>query len=154
MPISVNSCSDETLNRGFLALLLRRQYEFPIWINIVQFSFFSHFHPIRTLNWLSYRGFHWTQKNFFVILFVEGVWWKVFLIKNVDLINICTTRYKQMINICQQADNWMQNVKMIVWGRYVNLSMTVPNSLIEKYASYCTVTVNEWNPNGCSKDVA
>ena len=28
--------SDETLNRGSLALLLRRQYEFPFGINIVQ----------------------------------------------------------------------------------------------------------------------
>ena len=31
--------SDETLNRGPLALLLRRQYEFPFGINKVQFSF-------------------------------------------------------------------------------------------------------------------
>ena len=30
---------DETLNRGPLALLLRRQFEFPSGINIVQFSF-------------------------------------------------------------------------------------------------------------------
>ena len=40
MSISVDSPSDETLNRGPLALLLRRQYEFPFGINIVQFSFF------------------------------------------------------------------------------------------------------------------
>ena len=33
------SPSDETLNRGPLALLLRRQYEFSFGINIVQFSF-------------------------------------------------------------------------------------------------------------------
>ena len=39
--ISVDSPSDETLNRGPLALLLRQQYEFPLGINIVQFSFFS-----------------------------------------------------------------------------------------------------------------
>ena len=31
--------SDETLNRGPLALLFRRQYEFPFGINIVQFYF-------------------------------------------------------------------------------------------------------------------
>ena len=40
MSISVDSPSDETLNRGTLALLLRRQYEFPFGINKVQFSFF------------------------------------------------------------------------------------------------------------------
>ena len=39
MSISADSPSDETLNRGLLALLLRRQYEFPSGINIVQFSF-------------------------------------------------------------------------------------------------------------------
>ena len=41
MSISVDSSSDETLNRGPMALLLRRQYEFPSGINIglVQFSF-------------------------------------------------------------------------------------------------------------------
>ena len=33
--------TDETLNRGPLALLLRRQYEFPFGINIVQFSIFN-----------------------------------------------------------------------------------------------------------------
>ena len=33
--------SDETLNRGPLALLLWRQYEFPFGINIVQFSIFQ-----------------------------------------------------------------------------------------------------------------
>ena len=46
MPISVDSPSDETLKRGSLVLLLRRQYEFPFGINIVQFSiffFFIHF---------------------------------------------------------------------------------------------------------------
>ena len=37
MSISVNSPSDETLNRGPLALLLRRQYEFPFGINVEQF---------------------------------------------------------------------------------------------------------------------
>ena len=36
MSISTDSPSDETLNRGPLAL----QYEFPFGINIVQFSFF------------------------------------------------------------------------------------------------------------------
>ena len=40
MSISADSPSDETLNRGPLALLLRRQYEFPFVINIVQFSIF------------------------------------------------------------------------------------------------------------------
>ena len=40
MSISADSPSDETLNRGPLALLLRRQYEFPSGINIVQFSNF------------------------------------------------------------------------------------------------------------------
>ena len=40
MSISADSPLDETLNRGPLALLLRRQYEFPFGINIVQFSFF------------------------------------------------------------------------------------------------------------------
>ena len=44
MSISADIPSDETLNRGPLALLLRRQYEFPFGnfgINIVQFSIFS-----------------------------------------------------------------------------------------------------------------
>ena len=45
MSISVDRPSDETLNRG--PLVLRRQYEFSIGIDIVQFSFFiflsSHF---------------------------------------------------------------------------------------------------------------
>ena len=40
MSISADSPSGETSNRGLLALLLRRQYEFPFGINIVQFSFF------------------------------------------------------------------------------------------------------------------
>ena len=35
MSISVDSPSEETLNRGPLALLLRRQHEFPFGINIV-----------------------------------------------------------------------------------------------------------------------
>ena len=39
MSISIDNPSIETLNRGPLALLLRRQYEFPFEINIVQFSF-------------------------------------------------------------------------------------------------------------------
>ena len=38
MSNSVDSPSDETLNRGPLLLLLRRQYEFPFGIIIVQFS--------------------------------------------------------------------------------------------------------------------
>ena len=45
MSISADSSLDEILNRGPLALLLRRQYEFPFGINIVQF-FFSIFHGI------------------------------------------------------------------------------------------------------------
>ena len=48
--ISVDSPLDETLNRGPLALLLRRQYEFPFGINIVQFSFFSHLIHFKTIN--------------------------------------------------------------------------------------------------------
>ena len=40
MSISADSPSDETLNRGPLALLLRRQYEFLLGINIVKFSIF------------------------------------------------------------------------------------------------------------------
>ena len=44
MSISADSPSDETLNRGPLALLLRQQYEFPFGINIVQFSIFSIFY--------------------------------------------------------------------------------------------------------------
>ena len=39
MSISVDSPPDETLNRGPLALLLQRQYEFPSEIDIVQFQF-------------------------------------------------------------------------------------------------------------------
>ena len=41
MSFSGDSLSGETLNRGPLALLLRRQYEFPFGINIVQFSNFN-----------------------------------------------------------------------------------------------------------------
>ena len=41
MSIFADSPSDETLNRGPLALLLWRQYEFPFGINIVQFSIFK-----------------------------------------------------------------------------------------------------------------
>ena len=40
MAISGDSLPDETLNRGPLALLLRRQYRFPSGINIVQFLIF------------------------------------------------------------------------------------------------------------------
>ena len=43
MSISAESPSDETLNRGSLALLLWRHYEFPFGFNIVQFSFFFFF---------------------------------------------------------------------------------------------------------------
>ena len=39
MSIYADSPSAETLNRGPLALLLRQQYEFPLRINIGQFSF-------------------------------------------------------------------------------------------------------------------
>ena len=42
MSISADSPSDETLNRGPLALLLRRQYEFHFGINIAQFPIFNH----------------------------------------------------------------------------------------------------------------
>ena len=41
MSISADSPLEETLNRGALALLLRRQYEFPFGINIVSFSIFN-----------------------------------------------------------------------------------------------------------------
>ena len=37
MSISADSPTEETLNRGALTLLLRRQYEFPFWIDIVHF---------------------------------------------------------------------------------------------------------------------
>ena len=40
MSISVDRPPDETFNRGPLALLLWRQYEFLFRINIVKFSFF------------------------------------------------------------------------------------------------------------------
>ena len=40
MSISADSPSGETLNQGTLALFLRRQFEFPFGINIVQFSIF------------------------------------------------------------------------------------------------------------------
>ena len=40
MSLSSDSPSDETLNLGPLELLLRRQYEFPFGINVVQLSFF------------------------------------------------------------------------------------------------------------------
>ena len=39
--ISVDSPSDETLNRGPIVLLLRQQQEFPFRINIVQFLYLS-----------------------------------------------------------------------------------------------------------------
>ena len=38
MSISADNPSDETLNRDPLALLLRRQYEFPVGVNKVHFS--------------------------------------------------------------------------------------------------------------------
>ena len=41
MSISVDSPSDETLNRGPLALLLWRQYELPFGVDIVRFSIFN-----------------------------------------------------------------------------------------------------------------
>ena len=44
MSITADSPSDETLNRGPPALLLRRQYEFPFGIIIVQFSIFFECH--------------------------------------------------------------------------------------------------------------
>ena len=51
--ISADSPSDETLNRGPLALLLRQQYEFPFGINIVQFSNFfptrNHFEAFKQI---------------------------------------------------------------------------------------------------------
>ena len=52
MSISADSPSDETLNRGPLALLVRRQYEFPFGINIVQFSFFFSFSIYTERVWL------------------------------------------------------------------------------------------------------
>ena len=48
MSISADNTSDETLNRGPLALLLRRQYEFPFGITTLQFTiFFLFFHFFR-----------------------------------------------------------------------------------------------------------
>ena len=41
MSISVDSPSYKISNRGPLALLLQRQYEFPFGINIVPFSIFN-----------------------------------------------------------------------------------------------------------------
>ena len=49
MSFSVDSSSDETLNRGPLALLLWRQYELPFKIIIVLFSIFN-FHASTTKN--------------------------------------------------------------------------------------------------------
>ena len=43
MSMSADSLSDETLNQGPLALLIRRQYEFSFWINRMQFSIFNFF---------------------------------------------------------------------------------------------------------------
>ena len=40
MSISVDNASDETFNRGPLALLLRQKYEFLFGINLVHFIFF------------------------------------------------------------------------------------------------------------------
>ena len=51
MSIFADSPSDETLNRGPLALRLRRQYEFPFGINIVQFSFSFFFFTIGNLQY-------------------------------------------------------------------------------------------------------
>ena len=48
----VDSPLDETLNRGLLALLLRRQYEFPFGINIVQFLIFNFQFSIFFFNFL------------------------------------------------------------------------------------------------------
>ena len=47
--LSADSPSDETLNQGPLALLLRRQYEFPFGINKVQFSFLFNLYILNTL---------------------------------------------------------------------------------------------------------
>ena len=54
--ISLYSPLDETFNRGPLALLLRRQYEFPFRINIEQFFiiFFRHRNKIVINFHLSY----------------------------------------------------------------------------------------------------
>ena len=55
MSIYADSPSNETLNRGPLALLLRRQYEFRFGIDIVQFSFFffQFFKPFQLFRYLS-----------------------------------------------------------------------------------------------------
>ena len=82
MSNSSDSPSDETLNRGPLALLLRRQYDFPFEINIVQLSIFKFFlklqshlrqrfvdfsEPILNLDRLS-----WTLSScFYVMLFAS-----------------------------------------------------------------------------------
>ena len=63
------SAEDETLNRGRQALLLRRQYEFPFGINIVQFSFFFSIfnfnHIVTPYNKSAPRGHSlWQQTQF------------------------------------------------------------------------------------------
>ena len=54
MSISADSPSDETLNRGPLALLLQREYEFPFGINIVQFSFSFSSNLFHSLLWIDF----------------------------------------------------------------------------------------------------
>ena len=67
MLTSVDSALDETLNWGPLALLLRRQYEFPFGINTVQFSFFFHFHETKRLADFSLNVYNFYQSSFIPI---------------------------------------------------------------------------------------
>ena len=53
--ISVDSPLNDTLNRGPLVQLLRRQYEFPFGINIVQFSFL-YFKSQRDLKYIEIKN--------------------------------------------------------------------------------------------------
>ena len=64
MSISADSTSDETLNRGPLALLLHRQYEFPSGINLVQFSIFTQY---KISNHCIILAFSWHQKCWYCL---------------------------------------------------------------------------------------
>ena len=60
MSISADSPLDEILNQGPLVPLLRRQYEFPLGINIVQFSIFN-FHSSINENRTNHKTQHFYQ---------------------------------------------------------------------------------------------
>ena len=64
MSISADSPSDETLTRYPLVLLLRRQYEFPFWINKVQFSFLFFITILKlTFTKMTYNRFVFCMEN-------------------------------------------------------------------------------------------